>query len=59
MGYFTYVDCKATCSLWFAHIGLRICGGAQLFGVFPSSGSRKHFTHFLGEIDWSKDLHRG
>ena len=34
MGHFAYPNCKVASSLWFAHFGLRICGGAQLLGCF-------------------------
>ena len=34
MGHFTYLKSKVASLLWFAHFGMRICGGAQLLNNF-------------------------
>jgi hypothetical protein len=57
MGNFTYCNCEvcwgATSQLGNAHIGLKICGGAQLLSLFPFSGSDMQFSHSPSDFDWS------
>jgi hypothetical protein len=58
MGQFTYSKCNVASLLWFAHVGMRICGGAQILSCSLLVDTNIMLI-FQGDFDLSKGFFGG